>query len=232
MENFGDKFHKRHHYHEHVECLGNHLAKFFTDEETTVFHELLSLDFHVDVYFIKPLDREYNILLTSGMSLLEMTVDAEIEERRDYLFAELMVLLPKELELSQVHTGEEKNSWIVSMLKQTARFPHHYDTFISIGHTLQATEDMEPYSNETDFVGSIILPSATFDSDFTEVICGDNKINILSVFPLYGNELEFKIQKGYDEFIALLVKANAEEIINNDRKNLISKKSFWDIFKN
>jgi hypothetical protein len=167
MENFGDKFHKRHHYHEHVECLGNHLAKFFTDEETTVFHELLSLDFHLDVYFIKPLDREYNILLTSGMSLLEMTVDADVEDRRDYLFAELMVLLPKELELSQVHTGEEKNSWIVSMLKQTARFPHHYDTFISIGHTLQATEDMKPYSNETDFVGSIILPSATFDSDFT-----------------------------------------------------------------
>jgi hypothetical protein len=232
MENFGDKFHKRHHYHEHVECLGNHLAKFFTDEETTVFHELLSLDFHLDVYFIKPLDREYNILLTSGMSLLEMTVDADVEDRRDYLFAELMVLLPKELELSQVHTGEEKNSWIVSMLKQTARFPHHYDTFISIGHTLQATEDMKPYSNETDFVGSIILPSATFDSDFTEFICGDNKINILSVFPIYRNELEFKIKKGYDEFIALLIKANAEEIINNDRKNLISKKNLWDIFKN
>ena len=109
------------------------------------------------------------------------------------------------------------------MLKQTARFPHLYQTFLAIGHTLQATEDLKPYSKETDFVACIVLPSVTFGEDFTEIMCGDRKINIYGLFPLYQNELEFKVRHGYDEFVDLLQKANPEEKIDNKRKNLIRK---------
>jgi hypothetical protein len=229
--NFFDKFHNKYHHDDHIECLMNHLAKFFKDDEMTAFHEIISPDFHLDVYFIKPANRNYNILLTSGMSLLEMTVNAEIENRNDYHFAELMVLTPKDLDFAQVYTGNEKNSWIISMLKQTARFPHHYNTFIAIGQTLQATEDMQPYNSETDYVGCAILPSVTFDVDFTEFKCDDKKINIYSLFPLYKNELEYKIQKGYAGLVDLLNKAQPKEIIDNNRKNLINNKGFWNIFR-
>lgn len=229
--NFLDKFHNKQHYDEHIECLTNHLSRYFKDDEITVFHEIVSLDFHLDVYFIKPDNRNYNILLTAGMSLLEMTVNSEIENRSDYLFAELMALVPKDLDFAEVFTGKEKNSWIISMLKETARFPHHYDTFIAIGHTLQATEDMQPYSSETEFIGCAILPSVTFDSDFTEFKCGDNKIKIYSVFPLYKNELDYKVQNGYAGLVDLLNKAQPKEIIENKRKNLVNNKSFWNIFK-
>lgn len=229
--NYLDKFHNKHHYDEHIECLTNHLSKYFKDNEITVFHEIVSLDFHLDVYFIKPADRNYNILLTSGMSLLEMTVNTEIENRNDYLFAELMVLTPKELDFPQVYTGNEQNSWLISMLKQTARFPHYFDTFITIGQTLQATEDMKPYASETDYVGCAILPSITFDQDFTEVKCRGKKINIYSLFPLYKNELEYKIQNGYAGLVDLLNKAQPKEIIDTKRTNLINNKSFWNIFR-
>ena len=229
--NFLDKFNNKHHYDEHIECLTNHLSKYFKDEEITVFHEIVSPDFHLDVYFIKPADRNYNILMTSGMSLLEMTVNAEIDNRNDYLFAELMVLTPKDLDFAKVYTGNEENSWIISMLKRTARFPHHYDTFITIGQTLQATEDMQPYNRETAYVGCAILPSVTFDADFTEIKCNDKKINIYSLFPMYKNELEYKIQKGYSGFVNLLNKTGPKEIIDNQRKNLINNKGFWNIFK-
>jgi hypothetical protein len=226
-----DKFNNKHHYDEHIDCLTNHLAKYFKGDEITVFHEIVSLDFHLDVYFIKPVNRDYNILLTSGMSLLEMIVGSEIKNRSDYLFAELMVLISKELDFSQVYTGNEKNSWVISMLKQTARFPHHNDTFLAIGQTIQATENMEPYSNETNYVGCAILPSVTLESEFTEFNCGDNKINIYSLFPMYKNELDYKIQNGYAGFVDLLTKGRPKEIIDNKRKNLISNKGFWNIFK-
>ena len=228
--NFFDKFYNKHYYDEHIECLSNHLSNFFQKEEITVFHEIGSLDFHLDVYFIKPADRDYNILLTSGMSLFEMLVNPEIEERDDYLFAELMVLLPKDLDFEEVYTGKEKNDWIISMLKRTARFPHHYDTFLAIGHTLQATEDMQTYSAETNFIGCIILPSVTFDKAFTELKCGNKKINIYSLFPIYKNELEHKKKKGYDGFVDLLNKERPKEIIDNNRKNLIHNKGLWNIF--
>lgn len=161
-----------------------------------------------------------------------MTVDEDIDNRQEYLFAELMVLLPKDLEFENVQTGKETNGWIISMLKETARFPHHYYTYLGIGHTLQATEDLEPYSMDTEFIGCMILPSVTFDEDFTEITCGDNKINIYGLFPLYKNELEFKKQNGYNKFVELLQESNAKEIIDKQRKNLIKNNSIWNLFKN
>jgi len=221
MKEIIEKFQNKKFIGEHVECLEKHLSKYFDDGDMTVFHEMLSLDFHLDVYFIKLKDSNFNMLITSGMSGYEMTVDESIEDREDYLFSELMILVPKDITFSDVHTGKEKNGWLISMLKETARFPHHYDTFLSIGHTIQATADLEPYSQETDFIGCLVLPSVTFDESFTEFTCGEHKINIYSLFPLYKNELEFKIKNGYNKFVELLQEADPEEIIDNSRVNLI-----------
>lgn len=213
--------HSREHFYENIESLDKHLNKFCKEREITVFHEILSPDFHLDVYFINRKRDNFNMLITSGMSLLKMNVSDDVENKEDYSFAELMILLPKELEFEKVHTGEEKNGWIISMLKETARFPHHYDTWLGIGHTLQATYDLQPYSEDTDIVGCAILPSITFDEDFTEFYSSDRKINIYSLFPLYKNELEYKIENGYNKFIDILAEANAAEVFNPGRKNLI-----------
>lgn len=216
-----DKFQNKQRFDEHIECLDEHLSKYFRDEEITVFHEVVSLDFHLDVYFIKPADRKYNILLTAGMSAIAMTVDNRIEDPENYEFAELMVLVPKDIEFGEVYTGKEKNSWIISMLKQSARFPHHYDTFLAIGHTIQATADGAPYHEDTKFIGCAILPSVTFDEEFTEFSCGDNKINIYGLFPLYENELDYKRKNGYNGLLDLLIEQDIEEKLDLNRKNLL-----------
>lgn len=232
MQNTIEKFHDKHQYYEHIECLATHLAGYFKDEEISVFHEVVSLDFHLDVFFIQPADRNYNILLTSGMSLLEMTVPETIEDRAKYSFAELMILLPKSMDFGPMHDVPDKNAWVINMLKQAARFPHHCDTFISIGHSMQATEDLEPYETDTQFVGCVFLPSPSFDSKFTEFNCGKNVINIYSVFPIYKNELEYKIQYGFNAFLDLVIKSNPKDILDNERKNMIpTKKNFWGLFK-
>jgi hypothetical protein len=221
MKDIIEKFQHKKQYSEHAEAIDNHLSKFFDEEDITVFHEMLSMDFHLDVYFIKPKESNFNILLTCGMSAYEMMVPEDIEDREDLLFAELMILIPKNIEFSEVYTGQKKNDWLIAMLKYTARFPHHYDTFLAVGHTIQATADLEPYSDETDFVACIVLPSVTFEEDFTEFMYGENKINIYGLFPLYKNELEYKVKNGYSKFVDLLQKADPEEKIDNKRKNLI-----------
>jgi hypothetical protein len=224
-------FENKKRYDQHVECIGEHLNKQFKSDEITVFHELLSLDFHLDVYFVQPKGRAYNILLTCGMSLFEMTVDERVKDPEQYRFAELMILLPKDLKLDMVQNGEGPTGWIVSMLKQTARFPHHYDTYLGVGHTIQATEDLKPYSDYTKFVGAMILPSVTFKSDFTEVKCGGRLVNIYGLFPLYQNELEYKIKNGFGAFAEKLSEGNPKEIIDNNRKNLINEGGILGFFK-
>lgn len=207
---------------DNVEKLEQHLLRYFAKDEITVFHELISLDFHLDVNFIQLANRSFNLLITSGMCSYPMKVSNHIENKHEYEFAELMILLPKSISYGEIYTGDEPNSWIISMLKQTARFPYHHDTFISLGHTLQADSDMKPYSKDTTFVGCILLPSMTFDDEFTKFYTGSNLINIYTLFPLYREELEFKIQYGLEAFFDLLSTANLKETFEPKRKSLVN----------
>lgn len=228
MTEYQNPFSNKKHYHEHAEWIDDHLSQFFDDDLVSVFHELPTLDLHLDVYLIKPENKSFNILLTSGMSTLKMNVEEQVENPKEVEFAELMMLIPKTIDFGPVFTGKNKYDWIISILKTTAKFPHFYDTWIGIGHTIQAQEDLTPYASNTDFVGAVILPSVTFDQDFTEINKNGRKINIYNVHPLYKNEMEYKIENGYGKLLGLLIEANEEEVLDLNRKNLIPKKSFWN----
>ena len=221
MNEFYEKFRNRTYFDHHPEVVADHLDQFYESEEITVYHEMVSPDIHLDVYFINSEKHAFNILLTSGMSLLEMSVPQAVEEPELYKFAELMILLPKSIEFAKTFPSDSENDWILEMIKQTARFPHHYDTWLSIGHTLQATADLETYSKETDYVGLVVLPSVTFDQEFTKIKVCDHVINIYSLFPLYKNELEYKIANNYNALLDRLIKKNVQEILNNNRENLL-----------
>lgn len=220
MNDFYEKFRNRTSFNEHAEAISEHLDKSYTSEEITVFHEIFSPDLHLDVYFVQSEKHNFNILLTAGMSTLEMTVPNAVENPADYQFAELMLLLPKSITFGKV-TGDNPNDWLIAMLKEAARFPHHYDTWLSIGHTLQATADMEPYAENTSYTGIVILPSVTFDEEFTSVQAGENLINIYSVFPLYADEMNYKIENGYNALLDKLIEKNAKEIFEDNRTNLL-----------
>ena len=211
----------------HPEWISEHINKHFDERHIRVFHEILSLDFHLDVYFINDPNRKYNILLTSGMSLMEMNIDVETPEKDNLRFGELMLLIPKNLTLDMVYTGKNKNDWVISMLKESAKFPHFYDTWLGVGHTIQANEEYEPYSDECNFYGVVLLPSATFQDEFTKIQKEDRVINLYSVFPLYKEEIEYKRKHGFSEFWKKLVDSNPREIIDLKRPSIIRRKSFW-----
>ncbi|WP_160139603.1 suppressor of fused domain protein [Chryseobacterium sp. c4a] len=217
-----ERIQNKKHYYENVEALEKHLDTHFESDEITVFHEMVSLDFHLDVYFIQPKDEDFNLLITAGMSLLEMKVQDTIQDKEEYAFAELLILLPKDIKFEKTFPSEGKNDWIIALIKEMARFPHHQDTFLTEGHSLQAWSDIsEPYDENTQFTSSILLPSATFDDDFMQITSEDRIINLYTLFPLYQNELEYKIENGYDKFFDLLIEGNIPDILNNNRKNLL-----------
>ncbi|SEB39149.1 Suppressor of fused protein (SUFU) [Tenacibaculum sp. MAR_2009_124] len=233
MAQYENPFSNQEHYHEHTEWIAEHLDDFFDESLVSVFHEIGILDIHLDVYFIKPENASFNILLTSGMSTLKMKVSEHAENSSKLEFAELMMLIPKSINFEDVYSGENKNDWIITILKRTARFPHYYNTWLEIGHSIQAEENLSTYGDDTEFVGALILPSVTFDEKFTQINKDGRRINIYNVFPLYKEELEFKIENGYNKFLDLLIEANGKEMLELNRKNLIPKKSFWNkIFGN
>lgn len=222
IESVQEAFNNKEHFPEHAEWISDHLHQFYDEKDIVVFHELLSLDFHLDVYLINHADHKFNILLTSGMSTYKMIVEDHVPEKENYEFAELMLLIPKDIEFSSNVLGKGEYDWIISMLKQTARFPHHYDTWFGEGHTIFADADKIPYDDNTKYCGVILLPSITLSHDFTTISKEGRTINIHSVFPLYLNELEYKVENGYSKFYDLLASANAKEIFDSKRANLLS----------
>jgi len=221
MDEYKDPYEGRAIYDDHATAIDDHLSKFYKEDEITVFHEIVSLDFHLDVYFVQSEDHNFNILLTAGMSSMAMQLQNGIDEPEQYMFAELMLLLPKSIEFGTVHNKDSQNGWIISMLKQTARFPHHYDTWLGVGHSIQNDAAGNPYQERSKYYGAVVLPSVTFEEDFTVVKVGDHLINIYSLFPLHKKELQFKIDNGYNELLNLLIDQDVKEIFELEREGLV-----------
>ena len=220
-----DRIQKKEWRDEHLQLMDSHLSKFYTNSEISVMHEIFSLDtLRIHVYMINSDKHPFNILLTSGMSSIEMNLDEDDQDRDKLKFAELMVLVPKEMEFGSNLPSDSPDSWVMDMLKDTARFPHHYDTWLQTGHTVQAQYDLSPYSGQTEFAGVVVLPSFLFNSDFTKIKTSDSVINIYTLFPLYNNELEFKIANGYNALAKILEESDIDFTINNKRANLLVAK--------
>jgi hypothetical protein len=216
-------FRDKQQYQEHYELIDKHIDKFFKGADTNVFHEIPTLDIHLDVYHIKPKDSEFELLLTSGMSSIAMNVSEIPNDSDSYRFAELMVLIPKGIDFGKIYPSKTKYDWIISMIKQSAKFPHFYDTWIGVGHTIQADEEMKPYSDDTNYCGCLVLPTMTFPEDFQKINSPNGLINIYGLFPMYKEELEFKIENGFNDFIQFLIKNNTKEIIDFQRINYCEK---------
>lgn len=212
-------FREKQQFQEHHEGIAEHIEKYFNEEDTSVFHEIPTLDIHLDVYHIKPKKLEFELLITSGMSSIAMNVDEIPEDSDAYKFAELIVMIPKGITFGKVYPSDNEFDWIISMIKQVAKFPHFYNTWIGIGHTIQATNDLKPYSDKTEYCGCIVLPHLTFKDDFKQINTPNGVINLYQLFPLYKEELEFKIENGYNAFIQFLIKNDTSEIIDVNRVN-------------
>jgi hypothetical protein len=218
-------FRDKQQYTEHYDLLDKHIDRHFTGADINVFHEIPTLDIHLDVYHIKPKNSEFELLLTSGMSSIAMNVSEIPNGSQSYQFAELMTLIPKGIDFGIMYPSKTKYDWIISMIKQSAKFPHFYDTWIGVGHSIQADENMGPYSDDTAFCGCLVLPTMTFPKDFQKVHSPNGTINIYGLFPLYKEELTFKIQNGFNEFMQFLIKNNANEVIDFKRVNYCKKDS-------
>lgn len=178
------------------ELVDNHIDDYFKGSDITVFHEIPTLDIHLDVYHIKPEKSDFELLLSGGMSSIPTNVGGIARNSDSYKFAELMTVIPKGIDFGKMYPSGTKYDWIISMVKQSAKFPYFYDTWIGVGHTIQAHEEFKPYSDHTEYCGCLVLPTMTFPEDFQEIDSPNWTINIYGLFPLYKEELEFKIQRG------------------------------------
>jgi hypothetical protein len=198
----------------YFEAIENHLDNFIEkDNDITVFDEIESPDFHLDVYWIKPnKDRNYILLMTNGISSIPLKTP-----KKDFSkYIELCILLPKGWKLENEDWRKDKNYWPIKILKDIGRYPSRNDTWLGYGHSIPTGIPIIG----TKFTGILLIKSKILPEEFQQIKYGRNKIELYTLLPLYGEELEYKKNNGTKKLLELFEEKNINEIINIKRKNV------------
>lgn len=178
--------------------IRDHFDKVFPGRVTNVFHEIISDIVHIDVHFMEPTDGEpFTVVYTTGMSDLPMTLPDELEKEYEHLKrAELMLFLPVSWPIGSEAFNDERYYWPVKLLKQLARFPHEYNTWLGYGHTIPNSAEYDSYADNTRLNGAIL---SALKEEISLIKTKDGRtINIYSVIPLYKEEMDYKLEYGMD----------------------------------
>lgn len=179
------------------DAIPDHIGRYM-DGEPLVFHELVSDHMHLDVYIWAPTPhRRLWTLVTAGMSAHPMNVPTghTLYER-----AELVITLPADWPsietIKAMPPSQAKNYvWPINELKNLARLPYMQNTWLSIGHTVQARRSLDGTYRGADFSGMLLgaLHSMPETARTLEV---DNKtVHCHGLYPLYAQELRHILQR-------------------------------------
>ena len=187
-----------------------------------VFHEIVSDAVHIDVHVVLPTaDFPYTRLVTSGMSDLPMSVGHADTPRH----LELVATLPGDWKLDQASLEDERWYWPVRLLKQLARFPHKYKTWLGWGHSMPNGDPAEPYAPDTALCGVVLLPPVSTPEAFDTLrIDADKEIRFLAIVPVYREEMDLKLREGSDALVERFGRRDVNDIIQRKRVNVAKKR--------
>ena len=187
-------------------------------ESDLVGHEMVSPDIHCDIVIVKPTEEQpYYKLVTMGAGAYKMNVPKDL---RSYVCdrAEYVIFLHKDWD---IESAKEEDYWPIRMLKTIARLPIRAEDWLCESHDVQLTDDGSPVAENTGFNSCVLLSS--FGKNGQEVkplklgLFG-KKVAFYQLYPLYPEELAFKLDHSFDELIDKLA-AEDNMIINIHRKN-------------
>ncbi|MGO1975059.1 MAG: suppressor of fused domain protein [Propionibacteriaceae bacterium] len=207
-----------------------HLTEFLGDD----FHllsEKVSVGIHLDVYVFPPSEQSPHVtLITSGMSDLAMNVPEGFTGNR----LELMIALPPgwpgidPLDWDQF--SAESNYWPLRMLKDVARIPSTYDSYITWGHSI-VDEDQSLFAPGVQFAGAIVGPPLGYPPRIMRAVTPVGEVDYLAVFPTTQAEMDFKVATpgGGDALIDRFTESNVTAVIDPTRSSVVSGPPAWSV---
>lgn len=182
-------------------------------EYNNVLRDVSTNDISCDLLLIPPNEEhDFYTLVTCGMGAHKMNLPDE--ENENYDRAELILCLPKTW---HVKSSNEKWFWPLKLMKLLAHLPIQEDSWLGWGHTVT---NGEPYFDNTKLSGVILGDSPLLeDESFLELPNGE-KVRFYHIFPLYEEEMNYKIDNGAHALFTLL--ENISPVLDISRKNTCS----------
>ncbi len=139
--------------------------------------------------------------VTVGMSDLPMTLPTGAAQNGVAPFAELVVCLPPGWPVPStpevIAPWDDPNAYFpIRWLKQLARLPHEYQTWLGFGHTVPNGDPAEPLSSETSLCGWVLLPPVTLPKSFRRLDLNAGPLDFFGIVALHADEMAEKMQHG------------------------------------
>jgi Suppressor of fused protein (SUFU) len=191
-----------------------------------VLHEVGSRYVHIDVPVIAPQpDRDFYTLVTSGMSDRPMKAPKQAEGLE---YSELMLCLPSNWTMKEFDVMSQETwnrDWPVIWLRQLARFPHQYKTWLFWGHSVPNGDPAMPFTPDTALCGWVLLEPRLVSDGFKVMTSDDGRKTLFhAAVPVYKEEMDLKLKEGAEKLQDLLVAKGITELVDPHRANAISTK--------
>ncbi|MFF2875008.1 suppressor of fused domain protein [Gottfriedia sp. NPDC057991] len=168
----------------------------------------------IDVHVIHPnIQSDFITLVTTGMS--DEPMDYSNEEGI-FKYAELIFKLPSNWIIEKEKLNDQNYYWPISWLRKFAHIPHIYDGWLDEGVILPNGEPPEPFSSNTR-LSSILI---TQDPRFGKIQIEENNINIYSLIPIYEEERNLALEKGYKHLLKKMSDKGISDVLNINRPNV------------
>jgi hypothetical protein len=197
-----------------LEILSNHISRWW-GTVSPVYHEIRSDYVHLDLHIVPAcVDRPYHAVITTGMSDRPMKPSAGGPER----YCELLLALPPEWPIQKEKFNEERFWWPFRHLKQTAKFPHAFKTFVWYGHTISNENPPQPFHETAQFCGGVLsIPALCPEEALSIHVRQGKEVFFFSFLPLYEPELKFAEENGSEALIERLEGIGVTELIHVGR---------------
>lgn len=166
----------------------------------------------IDVYGILPKNKDYGVLITSGMSEYPM---AETDEGLQY--AEVMMKIPKEW-MSEGDLLQSDYSWTIEIMHKTACLGHMFDgSYVSSKVIVPYGEPDEAYCFDWDYEFTSVM---LCESEDIPVLQPDNntKVKFYTLVPITEEEEELVHEKGSTAVKKML---SSGDIVDMERELLV-----------
>jgi hypothetical protein len=138
-----------------------------------------------------------------------------------FRYAELLIHLPANWPMSEEAFQDENHYWPIRWLKQLARLPHAYDTWLGYGHTIPNGDPPEPFASKTAFCCMLLgLPISAGEEFFQLKVSEEKTICFYALVPLYLEEMNLKLEKGAEHLEDLFDRHGIGDVVDLRRRNV------------
>lgn len=162
------------------------------------------------------------ILMTNGFSNYEMPVSGKWKGREH---AELFFCLPTYWDLDDF--ANPNFNWVYEWLFKLEHFAKEKQTWFGPGHTIPCGNPPAPLSANMKQEYLIFLDPLFMQDSLQPIVVDDKTVHFLSIVPIFGDELDYKMGKGTHKMIKKFIARKVDERLDDYRPSVLRSRMLF-----